>query len=100
MALGGADWAVARPAALCTDAPHASAAASLARPTRAGLGGWRALAALLGVRLQACECELALKLVLALSLEPACCRVDSYKCRNCTASVRRSMLLLIHTIYM
>lgn len=64
MALGGADWAVAWPAALCTDAPHASAAASLARPTRAGLGGWRALAVFLGVRLQACEGELALKLVL------------------------------------
>lgn len=72
MALGGADWAVARPAALCTDAPHASAAASLARPTRAGLGGWRALAVLLGVRLQACEGELALTLVLASSLEPVC----------------------------
>lgn len=70
MALGGADWAVAWPAALCTDAPHASAAASLARPTRAGLGGWRALTVLLGVRLQACEGELALKLVLASSLEP------------------------------
>jgi hypothetical protein len=52
MALGGADWAVAWPAALCTDAPHASAAASLARPTRAGVGGWRALAVLLGVRLR------------------------------------------------
>lgn len=65
-------------AALCTGAPHASAAASLARPTRAGVGGWRALAVLLGVRLQVCECELALKLALALSLEPACRRVDSY----------------------